>query len=537
MINQLNKSIINNQEKILRFPEETSLKTLKINNAKGIYLRNCYFKIKNLIFESISDDILVIGNPGIGKTFFTFYLMHICIKNKKSFLFEPNQPNEQNIAIYFYNAKKNNHSNSKIVLFSSYRADAFDSEIDEIAYFFVDGHCPRNSKAKIILTCSPREEYYKDLDKSILPWIYMPIWSKEELESCRSYMFSELSNELMTRLLNHWGPIPRYVLNQALDFLKRKKRKSRETLKGTQEDLTEDEIKLIEQEVVNSLDIKLKEAIDKCSIESILFFTGRLQSNDRLSNRVFHIKVNEHNFTKESIDFASPYVTRLVYERLIKSETSGIRTQLAKYLKNKQFEKVEYSRMGHIFENYAHDIISNGGHFQIRALEDRKEKLSTKINLDPLFIEKLETIYFDNSEQVELFHETSKKTSGCYYLRPNNSSIETIDSISISNKTINWYNMTISMKHDFNFTILINHLMDILVKSKDEMINFYYVVFERDAFEGFKKPKCACSNDSKDENERKNIVQDLEKIFIEKKKKIRFYVLLIDEAMLRLNKD
>lgn len=64
--------------------------------------------------------------------------------------------------------------------------------------------------------------------------------------------------------------------------------------------------------------------------------------------------------------------------------------------------------------------------------------------------------------------------------------------------------MTISMKHDFNFTILINHLMDILVKSKDEMINFYYVVFERNAFEGFKKPKCACSNDSKDENERKN---------------------------------
>jgi len=45
----------------------------------------------------------------------------------------------------------------------------------------------------------------------------MPVWSKEELYSCRSTLFSSIPEELVENLYLKWGGIARYVLKYARD--------------------------------------------------------------------------------------------------------------------------------------------------------------------------------------------------------------------------------------------------------------------------------------------------------------------------------
>jgi len=68
--------------KKIQFNNELYIPALGLFFSKGIYIRECYKAIYELIFRDKKYDVLLTGTPGIGKTFFGFYLIYRLLSEK-----------------------------------------------------------------------------------------------------------------------------------------------------------------------------------------------------------------------------------------------------------------------------------------------------------------------------------------------------------------------------------------------------------------------------------------------------------------------
>lgn len=78
----------------------------------------------------------------------------------------------------------------------------------------------------------------------------------------------------------------------------------------------------IRKYVIDDLLVELDEAILKCSTQSIKEFSGLLQNNEDLSNRVFHIKVEQ--FRQVDVDYASKFALDRIYRHLERKELGNL---------------------------------------------------------------------------------------------------------------------------------------------------------------------------------------------------------------------
>ncbi|CAG8592126.1 5979_t:CDS:2 [Diversispora eburnea] len=81
----------------------------------------------------------------------------------------------------------------------SLEESVFSSSIDNIHefrdYLNNDGREPTEYVAKTILICSPQKRYYSTFDKLGTTIRYMPVWSWEEIGTCRNVLFRDLTQK------------------------------------------------------------------------------------------------------------------------------------------------------------------------------------------------------------------------------------------------------------------------------------------------------------------------------------------------------
>lgn len=184
----------------------------RTGSARRVTIRKCYTTILEIISQRIefpfSESVLqfpqtsgawsfvLIGTPGVGKTLFSLYLIHLLIKHNVSF-------------VYDASGHKQLHRGGKFVFGSDAVVAVVRSMIQqEQLIYVVDGQAPDTSisnymNVSTILVCSPRLQYVDQLTKDHtnrqLKFIYMPTWDLDELEQCRALCYPDFTQEEIKR--------------------------------------------------------------------------------------------------------------------------------------------------------------------------------------------------------------------------------------------------------------------------------------------------------------------------------------------------
>ncbi|CAG8840757.1 22424_t:CDS:2, partial [Gigaspora margarita] len=290
-----------------------------------LYMRICYVHLADIVFNENIRRCRITGNPGIGKTFYGFYLLYLLSKQNKTIVYhEAGQ-----YPILF----DNQHTfRSKDIY------DLVEYLENPEVWYIVDGQPPFRFSAKTILLCSPQKQHYKEFDKMVGTTIrFMPVWSWNEINECRIGMFNHLEEVKVEDLYSRWGGIPRFVLEKAQDSSQQK---------------------------------HIEDAISK-SDGRLLNFVGEIDHADDISHRLIHIHTNlpgegeEAPYIQKYILFASEWVAEKVMEKLERNYNQ----QLRNFVSASSSEN-EYSTLrGVIFEQIAHRILQKGRSFIIRSLE------------------------------------------------------------------------------------------------------------------------------------------------------------------------
>ncbi|EGF80090.1 hypothetical protein BATDEDRAFT_88508 [Batrachochytrium dendrobatidis JAM81] len=315
--------------------------------GSSIYIRPCYPKLleKSLSIVQSADirHLIILGNPGIGKTYFGYFLLLHLARSGATVVYESGVDQKR------YLLTPNG------VLEGG--KDAFWKILDSSSTFYiVDGSAPVDVDAKTILVTSPRREIWHRFSKGSCDIRYMPVWSKEELHFCRPMLFPNVSGELVESLYLKWGGIARYVLKHAL---------------------------------VKEQQDFLDKALEVSNIDSVVESFGKSDTAADASSRLIHISVKD-DFHSGPYLFASDYVADKIYSRVYEKN----RNNLIKFLSAAEEIGETGQLRGILFEKYAHTVIAKGGSFKIRDLRTGSES-TLQLPMD------LSTLLFSNNSQVQ----------------------------------------------------------------------------------------------------------------------------------------
>ncbi|KAE8907409.1 hypothetical protein PF005_g3257 [Phytophthora fragariae] len=285
-----------------------------------IYVRRCYPQLWKVCWKMIHDKVtktphlVILGNPGIGKTFFGYIiLLHLARAgatvvyesggSKKRLLFSRDmvvQGSQQDLLVF-------STSLQRTTLWMPSLVGILDQPR---TYYIVDAVKPTYYPAKTILLTSPRRS----------------VW----------FEFNKTNSTIVQDCFRRWGGIARYVLRYAqLD---------------DQQELLEKAIAFVD---INWL-------VDAC---------GKLDADDaEVSHQLLHYRVSEC-FTNDYFVFASQYVEQEVYKRLYVKD----KQKLLNFISASDGIGALAVPRGHLFEGHVHSVLPRGGTFRIRHLADDGE--------------------------------------------------------------------------------------------------------------------------------------------------------------------
>eukprot|EP00026_Physarum_polycephalum_P004352 Phypoly_transcript_04370.p1 GENE.Phypoly_transcript_04370~~Phypoly_transcript_04370.p1 ORF type:complete len:622 (+),score=82.74 Phypoly_transcript_04370:133-1998(+) len=326
-----------------------------------LFVRGSYKGLAAVTFGILDGgkNAVITGNPGIGKSFFLFYFLY---------LLQVREP-EATVVVY-------RHLEKRWYLFSKEGAFTQVGEaegyavlepylMDPNAWYLVDTATPLRVRAKTLLVSSPYEKRYKEFCKENTHIRYMPIWNKAELDICRQEFYHDtVTQDKLNELHQRWGGIYRYVLEKANN---------------------EDNQR------------ELDGAISKCTTQDILKYAGAEASMEHISHKLLHLIVEDEDMVGEMqltsrystihIDVASKYVTKRLTEKFGHDVRSHL--ELLRGLQGRHGAGVLF---GHLYEYYAHVIISQGGQFRVRNLTTNK--------ISTLRLKRMETKYLLEVENI-----------------------------------------------------------------------------------------------------------------------------------------
>jgi hypothetical protein len=348
-----NGKIINvnfsNDYQFLCLPKDASYLLGNNNEEQFLFIRDCYHHLSNIIFNDETNDHdkkmdwHVIGNPGIGKTYFSYYLLYQLAQQNKSVIYD-NKDNDCTILFTKYYTLYCSRSSFIISYFNT-------SEFYHIAED--ERLMAASDSTKEILITSPWRYCYKYHDKDCINSLYMSVWSWEEINICRHVNFHHLSQEKVWELYKRWGGIPLYTLYYALNESKQK---------------------------------LLQRAID-ISDENLTRYFGEMYFKKDVRYMIAHIFTDEKH--EKFMQFASEYISEKIMEKL----EMCYKEKLIESLNYPSY--FEYYKLSHaIFEHLAHRTLLNGGSFEIQPL-------FKSMNNSKLIMSKREKLIFNNINDIE----------------------------------------------------------------------------------------------------------------------------------------
>ncbi|CAB4398849.1 unnamed protein product, partial [Rhizophagus irregularis] len=402
------------------------------DGTSTLFIRKCYQDLSTVVLNDAIRRIRITGNPGIGKTYFGYYLLYLLAKRGETILYE----NVARKSSYVFDGEEVFRTYDKII------TDLYKSRRD--VWYIVDGMEPEKVNAKTILVCSPKKSHYANFDKySSVTIRYMPEWSLYEIHTCKNEMFPDIDEKRVDTLFSMWGGIPRFVLENADDIVQQQ---------------------------------KLMSAVDLCG-DKIFDYIGGHDANPEISHTIIHLWTNlpteekekntdenannaieyieEVPYTKQLYYFASDYVANLVTEKF----KQNIMGRLLRDIEGSLLTGTSDQFLGCCFEQIAHRMLREGGNFIARSLE-------------PAFREN-EVLHqqFTKQENILTFSKIEDIEESKYY-QPEIKNFPSIDAI-VAPKVL--LQMTTSMTHPIKMVGL-DKLYDGNKLAKNEDISFYFVV-------------------------------------------------------------
>ncbi len=383
-------------------------------------IRQCYNDIWNMIQHlQIKEGyrrVALLGNPGIGKSWFHFYLLYKLKKLGATVVFD---------------WKILRHS----YLFTSTgttKADEFPELGLHDTWYLVDSKPPPLVKAFTVLTTSPRRENWRDFLK--MPYAvprWMPVWSPDEIEMCRSVFYPTLSQAKVQQLYDKWGGIPRYVLEKAN---------------------------------VPAIQDSFARAIADAKLDNLIHSIGETNSDDDVSHKLVHMVVNG-NYDGYHMNWASTSVARLCAEKFERE----CQRELRQFLARSEGLGPLGALRGHLFEGFAHNILQLGGTFDIRSLE---KGTTSQLQLAPT----TERTIFRYSDLRSLTHND--------YGRPLAKNFESVDAVIAPNMA---FQITVNKHHGIktNGVIKLHNELQAL-QNPIQPLQVYFVV-PQEVFADFPK--------------------------------------------------
>ena len=397
-----------------------------------VYIREAYNEIYEKHIENCQHT-LIIGNPGIGKSLFLPYIVYrmlhehpedsiicghysmkesvVCIKGKEAHVLSPDECKATHY-YYLYDCGQSHDSGIDISL-------------------------ALEAKKSLIFSCPDSDNYkryYKDCIQSSSVQgveVFMPTWSWDELEICQEHIHTHLdSNELNSRFAL-WGGIPRDVFQR--------------------------------RELPDHGKSILSAVIAETSID-VVMSTARNPFSSKFSkvcHKILHMIVEDKNYERCSVVFASQNVAQMVYEKA----TTDADCNVIKIMSQCLAEPALSGIYGQMFESFCHRLLCSGKKFKVKSLEE-DTPTSTDISLkccDQKKFKHLKSVIFRN--------ET-------YYI-PETKNFKSVDSILPPDRV---FQVTVSENHP----VELNNLELVQATLECEVLNLYFVV-PKEVFPTFRK--------------------------------------------------
>ena len=482
----------------------------KPSKPSKIFVRKCYNDLLNIVSNDKIRNLRLTGNPGIGKTFFGYYLIYYLVKCGKTVIYDVHTM-KTFVILFGQTIEEVSYLH---ITKDARRIKTNLSNPD--AWYIVDGKPPDESEAKTILICSPLKSHYKVFDGRIPDIRYMPVWTWNEISKCKDDIFANLSKDEVRELYIKWGGIPRYILEGAHAIGIQKQLDgaintcSESIFRYIGGDVAKDDIshKLIHiwtnySEESNEFNVKsLIDALSKSSSSGqppadplpessssglpplpdqpptdLLrdqSFTDLLPLTDlSLDQPPIDLQVEpiieEEYYTETIVKFASNYVGQQVILVLKKIAIDKCRRDVSAVIDGGKSNPVT----GCVFEQIAHKVIRNGGTFKRRSLDTNIE--------DTVIFPKRDLILLTQIDEIQ---------NGAYSI-PLDKSFPSVDAIVAPDCL---FQMTTAKDHKIKISGL-KRVQSKLETEKD--IEFYFVVPTK-LYSSYKKQKYSTTDDNKD---------------------------------------
>ena len=266
------------------------------------------------------------GNPGIGKSWFGLF---VAFK-----LLSGSQPP----TIVWESRRKQKRYLIRDGVVAQGTLGAFVSELgDTRTWYLVDEAVPPGAvevEACTLVFSSPKRENYKETLKATASTIrYLPPWSWEEIDMCRTLLYPGdpvRTQAAVQEAFSRWGGIPRYVLEKLGD---------------------------------ESAQLELQRSIVSTgNVDVILRSVGQIDTAPEASHRVLHI-ISGKPYIHVDIQFGSDYIQARVTELLLGRH----RADLYRFVM-RETDPLYATIRGKCFEVLVHETLTGGGEFHTRFL-------------------------------------------------------------------------------------------------------------------------------------------------------------------------
>ncbi|PNW84002.1 hypothetical protein CHLRE_04g212200v5 [Chlamydomonas reinhardtii] len=297
----------------------------------ALFVRECYPHLfEALVCKPEPTLYIVTGTPGIGKSWFFYYILARLLKSTQPPPFIVWEHMTVPNMAWCYT-----HETGEV--FKGERTSFDDVLMNRATWYITDGVPPMlNCLARTVLLTPPDRKIYKEMLKQSASLLYMPCWELGELLACRRLLYGTVDETLAKELYQHYGGVARFVLQLP----------KANPSKGLD--------KLLEE---------LHEAVASCDTDQLRMSVGSISTGPDVSHMLLHIVADE-NFKMQHLVFASKWVAEEFVKEAVHYELQGLVSLLV---------STSGALKRTIYEAAVHAVLSKGGRFTAAPISYDRE--------------------------------------------------------------------------------------------------------------------------------------------------------------------
>ncbi|GES95208.1 crinkler (CRN) family protein, putative [Rhizophagus clarus] len=421
------------------FIEHPTGKDLPIVQQPKLYIRQDYKELYEIVNnKELDPKFLINGTSGIGKSCFLLYLLIriLCSSDDATIIFQTTQSN------IFYCFKK---SKLDVGLFEDISYYLYDPD----TWYLADAIPPRPKlRARTVLAVSPvsykENKNFDEFSKVVVNKYCMAPWIMSELEVCREHIFPDVPKDLMLKLYDKAGGVPRYVLEMP---------KTQTKQNDSEEIIIQKSLSRIKGSILSIANFN----------ELLLCFTNKADYVKISSCIIHRWPDSSYDYDNHSLHWASNYI----YEEIIVKLEQNRWDKLLQRIRN-HFDPS--NARGLLFETYVLNIFKQNDNFEIRCLQETENEERY-----------LRILGFEKYTYIRTAEDLSKYNKDNIPIRPTVKNFGAVDLILTQDKI---FQITVSNKHPIKQNEIVKVIQNMPAFKRGNKIRLFFVVPD-DIYNGF----------------------------------------------------